>query len=208
MSSNTSQKLDEADDATLVQRVTAGDRQAFALLYQRHSVPLYRTVLAITRDAAPAEELLQECFLRAYRYIHRVHLEPGASLRPWLHRIVVNLAYDWSAKQRGTTTEALDGVIDRLVAGPGRAPERHAEQRETSRRVQEAIAELPFKQRIVVVLFYIHDMDLDEISTILNLPAGTVKSRLFYARARLREVFAADPRITEGLEVSYAPVTG
>lgn len=198
---------EQADDATLVGRVTAGDRQAFSTLYQRHSVALYRTVLAITRDSSAAEELLQECFLRAYRYLARVHLEPGASLRPWLHRIVVNLAYDWSAKQRGTTTEALDGVIDRLVASPGRSPERQAEARETAVSVQDAIAALPFKQRIVVILFYVQDMDLDEIAAVLNLPTGTVKSRLFYARARLREVLAADPRATEGLEVSYAPAT-
>jgi hypothetical protein len=89
--------LTDLDDRELVELARAGDLAGFEALYERHKAPLFRTALAVTREAAPAEELLQEAFLRAYRHMARIELAPGASLRPWLHRITINLAYDWAA---------------------------------------------------------------------------------------------------------------
>lgn len=172
----------------------SGDRSAFEVLYERHNVPLYRTALAVTRDRSTAEELLQEAFLRAHRHVGRIELAPGASLRPWLHRILINLAYDWFARQRHEARR-LDGMATRLAASPGLSPERCAEQREIERVVADAIGQLPFKQRIVIILFYLHDMDLNEIASIVNVPPGTVKSRLYYGRSRLRELLTADARL-------------
>src|SRR6187399_888391 len=122
----------EADDATLVSRAAGGDRQAFSQLYQRHQLPLYRTGLALTHDRGAAEELLQETFLRAYRHLARVVLVDGASLRPWLHRILINLAHDWSARQR-TLPGPLEAATERLLAAATPSPERQAEQRELER---------------------------------------------------------------------------
>jgi RNA polymerase sigma-70 factor (ECF subfamily) len=195
----------EPDDAALVAGVVLGDRASFEALYERHKLPLFRTALAVTRDRGAAEELLQEAFLRAFRHIRRVELAPGASLRPWLHRILINLSYDWAARQRAAVSP-LEGVIERLVAAPGLSPEGQAERRELERVVAEAIDRLPFKQRIVVVLFYLHDMDLQEIAATLNLPAGTVKSRLYYGRIRLRSELEADSRLPRALVLRYAAV--
>lgn len=201
----------EADDATLVARAATGDRTAFNALYQRHQLPLYRTALALTRDKGAAEELLQETFLRAYRHLARVVLPEGGTLRPWLHRILINLTHDWSARQRGLPSP-LEAATERLLAAATPSPERQAEQRELERVVSEAIALLPFKQRVVVVLYYLHDMDLNEISATLALPPGTVKSRLFYGRARLKAELARDrrlalpaPRTATAGGVEYAP---
>jgi len=196
----------EGDDASLVARVIAGDPAGFEALYARHHLTMFRTALAITRDRGVAEELLQEAFLRAFRHIGRVVLAPGVSLRPWLHRIIINLAYDWSARQR-VPVGSLDSVVDRLVMRASSSPERQVEQRELEKMVGEAIAALPLKQRIVVILFYLHDMDLDEIAIELNLPPGTVKSRLYYGRARLRACLEADLRLPGSLELSYATPT-
>lgn len=190
------------DDATLVARVADGDRGAFELLYRRHETPLFRTALALTRDRGTAEELLQEAFLRAFRHMGRVRLSPGASLRPWLHRILINLTYDWSARQK-TAAGSLDRVVERLNPAPGATPEGQAEQREIQRVVADAIGELPFKQRSVIVLFYLHDMDLHEIAATLNVPPGTVKSRLYYGRARLRKQLEADSRLPANTVVRY-----
>ncbi len=196
---------DRVDDATLVARIIEGDRRAFEELYERHRLPLYRTALAITRNRAPAEELLQEAFLRAYRHIQRVRLHPGASLRPWLHRILVNLAYDWSARKRITAGPG-ESMVERIATGAA-SPERLAEDRDLERLVGEAIERLPFKQRIVVILFYLHDMDLLEISEILSLPPGTVKSRLYYGRARLREQLESDVRLRSLPEIRHVLAT-
>ncbi|MFN2115004.1 MAG: RNA polymerase sigma factor [Anaerolineae bacterium] len=190
------------DDASLVARVADGDRGAFEVLYKRHHTPLFRTALALTRDRGTAEELLQEAFLRAYRHMGRVELAPDASLRPWLHRILINLTYDWSARQK-TAAGSFDRVVERLSPSPGLTPEGRAEQREIQRVVADAIAELPFKQRAVVVLFYLHDMDLHEIAATLNVPPGTVKSRLYYGRARLRKRLEADSRLPASAVMRY-----
>jgi RNA polymerase sigma-70 factor (ECF subfamily) len=192
------------DDAALVARAAAGDRSAFEALYRHHSAPLYRTALAISRDSHVAEELLQESFVRAYRSIGRVQLDQGASLRPWLHRILINLAYDWSSKQRNALSMVERSGRQLLPAAPT-SPEGQLEAAELKRAVLEAVDDLPFKQRIVVVLFYLHEMDLEEIASTLDLPPGTVKSRLYYGRARLRERLASDKRLASGLEVRYAP---
>ncbi len=185
------QAMPETDDATLVTRSLAGDRQAFGALYQRHHLPLYRTALALTHERGAAEELLQEAFLRAYRHLARVELPADGSLRPWLHRILINLAHDWSARQR-RQPGALEGVAERLLAAAAPSPERQVEQHELQRAVTEAVARLPFKQRVVVVLYYLHDMDLTAIAGTLALPEGTVKSRLYYGRARLRADLASE----------------
>ena len=185
------QAVEAADDATLIGRVLTGEREAFAAQYERHHLPLYRTALALTHERPVAEELLPEAFLRAYRHLGRVELPAGASLRPWLHRILINLAHDWSARQR-RQPGVLESAAERLLTAATPSPERQVEQRELERVVTLAVAGLPFRQRVVVVLYYLHDMDLTEIATTLGLPVGTVKSRLYYGRARLRRELAAD----------------
>lgn len=191
-----------ADDV-LVDRARAGEHGALEVLYERHKAALYRTALAITRDTGTAEELLQEGFLRAIRHLDRIDLAAGASLRPWLHRIVINLAYDWSAR-RGRLTSPLDAVVERLAASSSLLPERVAERHEQEAVVAEAVAALPFKQRIVVILFYLHDMDLHEIAEVLNVPEGTVKSRLYYARSGLRSHLISDVRLSRAGALNYA----
>jgi RNA polymerase sigma-70 factor (ECF subfamily) len=195
------QRAEELDDAELVAAVIGGDRPAFEALYARHHAALFRTAMAITRDQGAAEELLQEAFLRAYRHLDRVRLVPGASLRPWLHRILINLTYDWAARQR-RVAGLLDDPVERLAA-PGLSLDRHAERGELQRVVADALECLPFQQRIVIVLFYLLEMDLQEIATTLNVPPGTVKSRLFYGRARLRQALLADRRLPAATEWGY-----
>jgi RNA polymerase sigma-70 factor (ECF subfamily) len=194
---------DEMDDAALVARAARSDRDAFEVLYQRHAGPLYRTAFGLTRDHHVAEELLQEAFVRAYRNMARVQLDRGASLRPWLHRILINLAYDWSARQRSARSLVERSGIHLLPQALS-SPEHHAESVETKRAVLDAVDQLPFKQRTVVVLFYLQEMDLAEIAETLDLPPGTVKSRLHYGRERLRELLTGERQAAAGLEVSHA----
>lgn len=185
---------DEApSDAELVDAVVAGDARAFECLYRRYHAPLYRTALALTRRRSVAEELLQETFLRAYRYLGRIRMAGRTSLRPWLHQILVHLVYDWSARHRPASS-SLEDALERL-ASPLLSPERTAEQRELARTIGEALHALPLKQRAAVVLYYLHDMEIEEISAATGVPEGTVKSRLYYGRARLRARLAADGRL-------------
>lgn len=182
----------DVDDATLIARARGGDASGFAGLFARHRAALHRIALAMTGREAQAEEFVQETFLRAYRHLDRVVLASGASLRPWLQRILVHIIYDDGARRR-PTTQPLDALHERIASAGEPSTERRVEDRELRHAVAEAIRQLPEKHRLVVVLFYLEDLDVDAIAEAIGVPAGTVKSRLFYGRARLRELLADAP---------------
>ncbi len=181
------------DDGELVARIRAGDLDAFETLYRRYKDELFRTALAISRDRGAAEELLQDCFLRAYDHMDRV--DGYASLRPWLHRIIVNLSYNWATKKR-LRLVSVEDVFDRLMMVPRASPERAFEREELLQAVDEALRCLSMPQRAVVVLFYLQGFSLAEIAYVLDCPVGTVKSRLHNARKALRQKLMADARIS------------
>lgn len=174
----------EIEDRELVIQLQAGDLEALGDLFDRYRYQIYRTALAITRDTAAADDILQECFLRVYQYAHRINVE--LPLAPWLYRVTVNLCYTWSKKNRQYWAP-LENFIDRLISSPKHAPESSAEHSELRQRIQQAIDALPFNQRVVVVFHYLNGISLKEIADILDCPVGTVKSRLFHARAALRD---------------------
>lgn len=174
---------DGAGEATLVRRLQQGDLEALGELFETYKSLVFRTALAITRDERTAEDVLQECFVRLYTYAASV--DPERPLKPWLYRVTVNLSYDSTTRQ---SVQPLDEVLEWLsgLAGNFPAPDRRAEQQETLHMVREVVAELPPMHRTVVILFYMEELSLDEIAQVLDLPVGTVKSRLHYARERLR----------------------
>ncbi len=179
-------------DAELVSRIREGDSEAFALLYDRYKRRLFRTALAITGDQGAAEEILQDCFLKAHRSLSRV--DCSAPLGAWLHRIVVNLSYNWVMKRRPWFV-SVEEIIDRLVAPPKVSPEHAYERKELHWRLHEAINSLNIHHRLVVMLFYLQGFSLTEIAYILECPVGTVKSRLHHARRALRRRLAGESEI-------------
>ncbi|TKJ31856.1 MAG: hypothetical protein CEE40_00605 [Chloroflexi bacterium B3_Chlor] len=186
------------DDVELVPRIQEGDLDAFETLYHKYKNELYRTALVITRDRGAAEELLQDCFLRAYDHMDRV--DGCSSLRPWLHRIIVNLSYNWAAKKR-LRLISLEDVFGRLLLVPRTSPERALEREELLRVVDEAVRSLSMPQRAVVILFYLQGFSLAEIAYVLDCPVGTVKSRLHNARKALRQRLISDSRVSS--EAAY-----
>jgi RNA polymerase sigma-70 factor (ECF subfamily) len=186
-----------SQDAQLVTRLQTGDLEALGHLYDLHRMPVYRTALAITRDPDAAEDILQEVFLRLHKYAHRV--DTSLPLAPWLYRIAVNLSYTWVTR-RNRWRAPLEDFIDKLVGPTQYNPEPMAEQNDTVRQMQRAIDTLPINQRVVVVLYYLNDLNLQEIADILECPVGTVKSRLHYGRDNLRQVLQGNAR---ALEILY-----
>jgi RNA polymerase sigma-70 factor, ECF subfamily len=174
-----------AEESAWVRRLQQGEMAALGHLFETHKALVYRTALAITRDERVAEDVLQECFIRLYTYADSV--DAARPLRPWLYRVTVNLCYDWSSRR---SVKPLDDVLEWLsgLTSSFPAPERRAEEQETSGMVREVVAALPPLHRAVVVLFYMENLPIEEIADVLELPVGTVKSRLHYARERLREM--------------------
>lgn len=173
----------EPSDAQFIERIRENDLSALGGLFDRYYTQVFRSAVVITQDAAVAEDIAQECFLKIHRYANRI--DTSLPLLPWLYRVTVNLSYTWITRQKRRRV-SLEAIIDRLVSPHWLAPDQIAEHLETQERVRQAINELSFNQRVVVALHYLSDLSLEEISEVLDCPVGTVKSRLHYARENLR----------------------
>lgn len=187
-----------SSDGQLVAKLESGDLNALGTLYERHKTNVYHTALAITRDPAAAEDILQDCFLRLYRYAHSI--DKGLPLRPWLYRVTTNLAYNWERRKKRWQTP-LDDMLDWLVSPIQCSPERRAEMSDVQSQVMDALQSLNTNQRIVIVLYYLNSLNLKEIASILDCPVGTVKSRLHYGRKTLRRKLRA--RYKAASEVAF-----
>ena len=188
------------EDSELVPRIQRGDLAAFEALYEKYKGPVYRTALAITRDQGAAQDILQECFVRVYTHIDRVDID--RPLSPWIHRIAVNLSYNWG-KKRKRWFPALGEVIEQFIGGHSDSPEHVLEREELQHIVQEAVQSLSFAQRAVIILFHLNGFSLEEVAYILDCPVGTVKSRLYYGRQNLRRKLGADKRLSVGLAYEF-----
>ena len=176
-------------DRELIHRLQDADLEALGLLFERHRARVYRTALAIVRDPAVAEDILQDCFLKVYLNAKRI--DPDRPLVPWLYRVTVNLSYTWLSRRKGKRA-SFEDAIDNLISPVRQAPDRVAEQSETRQNVRRASGDLSLDQRVVVVLYYLNGLGLQDIAEILDLPVGTVKSRLHYARENLRGKLGAN----------------
>ena len=151
-----------------VRGAQAGRASDLEALFSRHWRPAYRAAYLVVHDAAAAEDIAQEAFLSAVRHLDR--FDRRRPFGPWLHRIVVNRAIDW-ARARAARDEASPEPLEQLGAddppGEGLSPQ-----------IVEALRLLPPEHRAVIVLRYLLDYTPGEIGELLELPRGTVNSRL------------------------------
>ncbi len=164
-------------EAALVRAARRGSEAAVAELFDRHWDAAYRAAALVTGDRAAAEDIAQEAFLAALRALSSFDLR--RPLRPWLHRIVVNRAIDWS-RSRTLRREVGADVVAEMAAAD--APDGFGED------VMRALMELSPEQRAVVVLRYVLEFTPGEIGKLLGLPRGTVNSRLRRGLDALEEV--------------------
>jgi len=172
----------------LVERARKGDRRAFGVLVERYQRRVVGVVLAVVRNPEDAVELAQETFIRAYQNLSK--FEERASFSTWLYRIAVNLAIDWRRRESRHVTlrgEEADAELERIPSVVGDAFKETA-RGEIAERIRGALDELTAEQRTVILLREVEGLSYDEIAEVLNCPRGTVMSRLFYARSRMREL--------------------
>lgn len=158
------------------------DVTAFETLMKRYQRPIYGFIRRQVGDRSRADELFQETFVRVYSHIATCH-DPD-SFRPWAFAIAANLCRN-EMRQQGRTVPQSGA---RLEGTPGAAPdpERQAISAETRRRIEEALQAMVPAQREVFILYHFTQLSYDEIATVLNVPVGTVKSRMNAALGRLR----------------------
>jgi RNA polymerase sigma-70 factor (ECF subfamily) len=163
------------DEATLVDGARGGDRSALEQLFERTWPLAWHWAYGVTGDRMLADHVAQEALARAFASLDR--FDPTRAFRPWLKRITVNLAIDELRRERKHDPERWTEL--RAV--------HPFEDRELLDEVVAAVRALPERQRLVVVLHYWLDTSIEEIASYLEIPVGTVVSRLSRARAALRE---------------------
>lgn len=167
-------------------RTDTSPAQRFDALFRPHMRAAYNLARHLTQHDALAQDVVQESYLRAFRFLDRFS---GGNERAWLLAIVRNQAYSHlAANRRWAESEDIDGdgaLSNASLIDPD-TPERVAIRREHRDIIRKAVAALPVESREMVVLRDLEDMSYKEIATITGLPMGTVMSRLARARDRLR----------------------
>jgi RNA polymerase sigma-70 factor (ECF subfamily) len=176
------------DDSALVAAALGGDAASFGALVERYQQPAFRAAYLLLRDAPAAEDVAQEAFVRAFRQLKTFRRE--APFRPWLLRIVQNMALNElrARSRRGGLVERIGRTSPRVAEAPADA----VESAEESALVLRAMDALPPGDRVVLHLRYFLELPEREIATAIGRPAGTVKSRLHRASARLRQIIEKD----------------
>jgi len=176
--------VSETETSELVLQLQQGSLDALGSLYDRYRMMVYRTALVIAGDHEAASDLLQDVFLRLYRFADRI--DPKRPLEPWLYRMTVNLSYTWVKRDR-RWLRPFDDWVEWLTETKQHQPHELVEKYSDWEWVQQAVSSLPLSQRVVIVLYYLNDLSLKDISEILDIPVGTVKSRLHYGRETIKK---------------------
>ncbi len=178
-------------ETLLIADLCEGDETALAPLVERYKRMVYRLAVQITKNHADADDVMQETFIKVYRSIHTFRRD--AAFETWLYRIAVNEALNFVKRRERrrectfeTATEAEYEATARYRAQLANDPQTHAEKAELRQYVTEAVNSLPLKHRTVVILHEFEGLTHAEIASILNCSEGTVRSRLHYARKKLR----------------------
>ena len=178
-------RLEDLDDAALVERAHRREGAAFWLIIKRHNQRLYRVAHAILDDDAEAEDVLQETYLRAFTHLSEFRAE--ARLSTWLTRIALNEALGRRRRRRPT----VDMKALEAMAAPSNAhqlgPEQAAALVDIRRLLERAISGLPEHYRIVFVMRDVEEMSIEETALLLGLQPETVSTRLHRARKLLRQ---------------------
>lgn len=206
-------------DEQLLRRIAEGDRQAFEALYDRHAGIVYGLILRIVHDRALADDLLQEAFWQLWKRAAEWRGEGKAAA--WLYRIARNRSLDEVRRRQRSATENAES-LDLLLQEPGQtAAARHPgnplmralaaskqagdaarefSQEQSRRHVNEALSSIPAEQRVCLELAYFEGMSQQQIAQHVNLPLGTVKTRMRMGLAKLEHFLRAQGYHQEDLQ--------
>ena len=187
----------EWSDEAAAARAKAGDADAFRVLVERHSRPLFRLAFRMTSNEQDAEDVVQETFLRAYRRIG--NFDERASFGTWLYRITVNCSLDLvrarkrRSEQSGPVNPEMDDLMQSLPASAP-TPDRMAMSGEARERIAAAMGELSASEKTAFVLRHFEGMCIDEVSRVLGCRPGAARHCVFRAVQKLRR--ALEPLVS------------
>ena len=171
----------EQNDDQLIEQTLKGERAAFGKLVQRYQTAVYSVAYNVLRSAPDAEDAAQSAFVKAYENLDRY--KPEYKFFSWLYRIAVNESINLRRKMRPVTGVEYAEAVEQ------RSADAETEENELEERIGEALMELTPHDRAIIILRHYQDFSYPEISYIMEVPEKKVKSRLYTARQRLRQIF-------------------
>ena len=185
-----SANANQTDDNELVKRVCMGETQLFRLLIERHQQHIFNLCYRMLRQFEEADDATQDTFLKAYRSLKQ--FRGDARLKTWLCQIARNECLN---RLRHENMASLDQQLTTdysfQIADPTPSPLELIEQQETQSIVHDAINKLPHQYRLVIALFHLNGLSYEEISQVMEIPMGTVKTHIFRARELLKSKLQA-----------------
>lgn len=181
----------ESPDKTLIKKALAGEQRAFTKILNRYRSPIYNLIFKMVHNKEETEDLVQEAFVKAFSSLATFNDDYAFST--WLYKIAINNCIDHFRKKKLKTfsidnpIDTHNGIIRREFSDTSFLPDHPLLSEEKNKLIEDAIASLPEKYRISIVLRHSEDKSYEEISQILNIPLGTVKARIFRAREMLKK---------------------
>ncbi|MBO5032894.1 MAG: RNA polymerase sigma factor [Lachnospiraceae bacterium] len=180
--------MNEMTEEMLVAHMKLGDRYAFEQLYNKYRASVYRTACLISGNTQDGEDITQETFVKAF--LHCRELKANTAFRYWLFKILNRTA--WQLLNSKKTELPDEHILDKADAHGTLLTEDFLLQREQQNEVWQAVMKLNYKLRLIVVLYYYNELPTKQIAKITGCYEGTVKSRLFTARKRLKQLLPED----------------
>ncbi len=182
---------EDRKDIQLMLAVQTGDLQAYEMLFKKYEKPIYNFFISLGSGRTHAEDLMQETFLRLWKSCS--HYNPQGKFSTYLFQIAKNAFLSFIAKKKRLRETSFAADTDNAgqeysFEAKTASPEQSLEQAETAAIIQKAIDKLDEKHRLVFVLAHYQDLKYAEISEVLDIPVGTVKTRMMHAEKKLREI--------------------
>lgn len=186
-------------DAQLIARAQEQDRAAFDALVKRHEKKAYQYAYRLTQNQEDAADIVADAFVRVFSALK--NFRGQSAFGTWLYRIITNCALDFKKKDKSSRNLPLEisspsgGETERQIEDDGPGPDETAERNAREDAVQRALIQMPEYQQAMLVMYHVENLSYEEIAEALDLPLGTVKSRLNRARLALRDLLSQDQEL-------------
>ena len=186
-----------SNDAVLIRQCQGGDRSAFDSLVRQYEIKAFQYAFRLTRDTDLASDIVSEAFVRVFNSIG--NFRGQSAFGTWLYRILTNCYLDYRKRDKSRFNTSLEstmqletGEIERQFQDSSPGPDEEAERSARESAVQNALSQMPEYQKAMLIMYHVENLTYEEISEALDLPLGTVKSRLNRARIGLRDQLSGD----------------
>lgn len=174
---------DKKMDENLIMAIKSGDKKALGKLVEKHKKTAFRLALGLVGNKDDAYDISQEAFLRVYRSADTY--DTTKPFLPWFYTIISNLSKTWLRRRTNRDYKMVDVEDNSYLLVDSTTPEESLLRDETAEQLRNALMQLDFEDREIITLQHFRGMSYDEIAKLLDIPKGTVMSRLYYARKKL-----------------------